>query len=375
MFGFLLADTATSGNWLLPPGNATIAAEIDWLTWFILWVCIIFGGLVFLATILISIRYRFRAGVNEKGKGPTHSTLLEIVWSVIPGIIVLLIAIWGFQGYINYTVAPQNALEIQVEGRKWNWAFTYPNGYTEDTLHVPKGVPIRLIMSSQDVIHSLYFPTFRIKKDVVPGRYNKMWFTATEVSPLKEGLSYENPDSFAGPTADKDSGFPIYCTEYCGTNHSTMLTRVHVHPDTASYQAWLDLASDPFKRNKPPVEIGAQFYISKGCATCHSSDGTTGVGPTWKDLFGKEGKFQDGATYVADENYIRESILYPTKHLVQGYPPNMPSYLGKLSDREISALVRYMKSISTHYKGTPDELKAPVPEQGDLPPAPQASAK
>ena len=365
MFGLL----ATTENWLLPSQSSTIAAEIDWLTWFIVWVCIIFGGLVFAATIIISVRYKYRVGVNEKGKGPTHSTVLEIVWSVIPGIIVLLIAIWGFQGYMNFTVAPQNALEIQVEGRKWSWSFTYPNGYSEDKLHVPVNTPVRLVLSSTDVIHSLYFPNFRVKKDVVPGRYNKMWFTATETSPMPEGepeSSWTNPEFFSRPDADKISGFPVYCTEYCGTSHSKMLTRVHVHPSQESYEKWLAAASNPWGR-VPPVKIGENLSKSNGCITCHSIDGTVGTGPTWKDLFGHQGKFQDGQSYTADENYIRESILYPTKHIVAGpYGPTMPTYLGKLSDREITALIRYMKSISKNYQGTPEELNKDVPEKGDF---------
>jgi cytochrome c oxidase subunit 2 len=317
--------------------------------------------------------YRHKKGANDVGYGSTHSTLLEITWSVIPGIIVLLIAIWGFKGYIDYTVAPPNALEIQVEGYKWAWEFTYPNGFTTNELHIPKGVPVRFVLTSRDVIHSLYLPTMRIKKDVVPGRYNKMWVTATLVSPMKDAtLTYDDPDSFTyDPKVDKiQPGWEIFCTEYCGTKHSKMLSRLHVHPDLASYEKWLKTISDPFRLDKngnPPktTKVGSALSAARGCYQCHSVDGSKNTGPTWKDMFGKQGKSSDGTPYTADENYIRESILYPQKHIVEGFGGAMPSYLGKISDREINAIINYQKSISTHYSGDPAVLDAPLPKKDD----------
>lgn len=380
MFG-ILADS--TGNFLLPPQASTIASEIDWLKWFITWVSIIFGFGVIIVTFLIAFRYRHKPGVNDIGKGPTHSTLLEITWSVIPGIIVLLIAIWGFQGYMKFAVVPQEALEIQVEGYKWGWRFIYPNGHMEPTLHIPKDMPVRFVMRSDDVIHSLYVPQFRIKKDVVPGRYNKMWVVATEASPFdlqQTGKSWTDPKNFKFEVDDPSTyaeGFDIYCTEYCGTNHSRMLSKVYVHPTYESYAQWLARASDLEGNVPDPVARGEVLAKRNGCFQCHSVDGAAKVGPTWKNLFGHTGKFVDGQSYEANEDYIRESINYPNKHIVAGFAPGMPSYLGKISDREIDALINYMKSISENFKGKPEDLRIPFPPKDGAkqPGTPQASAK
>ncbi len=369
MFGILA--NASSGNFLLPSRASTIAAEIDWLTWFIVWVSFIMGVGVIVGTFLIAWRYRHKPGVNDRGHGSTHNTQLEITWSVIPGIIVLLIAIWGFQGYVRFNVMPPEALEIQVSGFKWGWTFTYPNGHSEGVLHIPKDVPVRFVMTSQDVIHSLYFPNFRIKKDVVPGRYNKMWVVATEVSPHNnEDFDWTNPDSFVYDVEDPSThkeGFDIFCTEYCGTKHSKMLSKVYVHPTRESFDAWLKAASDPFRfdadGNAPKTTlVGQKIAKNAGCFQCHTVDGTSGIGPTWKDLFGHTGKFTDGSSYTADENYISESIEYPNKHIVAGFNPVMPSYLGKFGTREKTAMINYMKSLSKHYAGDVPELDAPLPD-------------
>jgi len=269
MFGIL----ADGSNILLPQPASSIAAEIDWLTWFITWVSIIFGVGVIVVTFLIAWRYRHKPGVNDRGHGATHNTQLEITWSVIPGIIVLLIAIWGFQGYVRFNVMPPEALEIQVTAFKWGWTFTYPNGHSEPVLHIPKDVPVRFVLSSQDVIHSLYFPNFRIKKDVVPGRYNKLWVIATEVSPHKEGIDWTDPDSFVYDVDKPETyvdGFNIFCTEYCGTKHSKMLSKVYVHPTRDTFDAWLKTASDPFRLDKEgnapkTTLVGQKLAKNAGC--------------------------------------------------------------------------------------------------------------
>ncbi len=382
MFGILAQ--ASKGNIMLPHGASTIAAEIDWLTWFITWVSLIFGFGVIIVTFLIAWRYRHKPGVNDKGTGATHNTQLEITWSVIPGIIVLVIAIWGFQGYIRFATIPQEALEIQVEAYKWGWRFIYPNGHMEPQLHIPKDVPVRFVMRSEDVIHSLYFPNFRIKKDVVPGRYNKMWVIATDVSPFGEGKDWTEPGSFDYDVNKPETyaeGFDIFCAEYCGTNHSRMLSKVYVHPTRESYEQWLAKASDIYRidpttgKPKPTTDIGLLLANKNGCFQCHSIDGTRKVGPTWKNLFGHTGTFTDGKTYVADEDYIHESILYPNKHIVATYAPGMPAYLGKLSDRDINAIINYMKTISENYKGSKEHLDAPLPDPKAKKDAPQASVK
>lgn len=386
-----MLSTLAAGTFLMPTQASSVAPEIDWLMTFINWVCVIFTLLIFVGTGWLAVKFRHKPGVNDMGRGPTHSNLLEIVWSVIPLIIVLLIAIWGFQGYLALAVLPPandgDTMEIEVEAYKWGWRFIYPNGYQDPTLHVPVNTKVRLVESSVDVIHSLYIPQFRIKKDAVPGRFNKQWFMATEVSPMGKDLGkkdekgdyadlpWSDPASFDidqklldakdPQTLEKaKSGFDVFCTEYCGTRHSKMLSKVYVHPDRASFQAWLTAVSDPFRdKNKPAKDVGAKLVANNGCGSCHSVDGTSGTGPTWKNLFGHKGKFTDGSDYTADENYIRESILYPQKHIVAGFGGAMPSYLGKFSDRELIAIVAYMKSISPDtFKGSPSEYNDPTPE-------------
>jgi len=360
---------STAANAIFPRGASTVAAELDWLFYFILWVSVIFTVLIFAVTIYLAWRYRYKPGGPEVGSGPTHSNFLEIFWSVIPGILVLLMAIWGFQSYLKLSVLPQGEVtEIQVEGYKWGWRFTYPNGFSDgNQLHVVKDQNVRIVQTSNDVIHSLYFPHFRLKKDVVPGRYNKFWFNATEESPLDTTkYSRSDPNSYDPEKGgDKNAGFDIFCAEYCGTSHSKMLGKIHVHPDQASFDEWMKLASDPFRLGsdgKPPktTEIGSGVARKNGCLACHSLDGSAGSGPTWKNLYMHKGKFTTGEAYVADENYIRESILYPQKHLVSGYGASMGSYLGKISDREITALIQYLKSISDNYDGPKDVLDAPT---------------
>ena len=385
MFSLL---ATTFDHFLLPTSASTVSGEVDWLFWFVTWVTVIFSLLILLGTVWLGYRFRHQPGINDIGRGPTHSNLLEIVWSVIPLIIVLLIAIWGFKGYMNLAILPPandaDTMEIQVNAYKWGWEFEYPNGYRTNVLHVPINTKVRIVQTSQDVIHSLYMPEFRIKKDVVPGRFNKHWFEATEVSPMGydlskkkadgtfEELNWVDPASYdidtvalaAGDPQQKEkarSGFDIYCTEYCGTGHSRMLSHVYVHPSQDSYKAWLAAESDPFRGNPAAKDVGLKLIKSNGCFACHSIDGASGTGPTWKDGFGKEGKFVTGETYHEDEDYIRDSILYPQHHIVAGFGGAMPSFLGKFSDRDIAAIISYMKSISSNFKGSATEVTGPVP--------------
>jgi len=242
------------------------------------------------------------------------------------------------------SVAPPTAYEIQVTGTMWNWSFSYPNGYVSNELHVPKDVPILLVLQSPDVIHSLFIPAFRVKKDAVPGRYNRFWFQATETGE-----------------------FDIYCTEYCGNNHSTMLNSVVVHTKE-DFKNWLKEAAI-WEGKISPIEAGEKFYKSRGCNTCHSIDGTIIVGPTFKDLYNNQVPITGQGTIKADENYIRESILYPQAKVHQGFgPPSpMPSFLGQLNDEDIGAIIAYMRSISSHNVGDLAEFKVVKPRGGGKP--------
>jgi cytochrome c oxidase subunit 2 len=268
------------------------------------------------------VRYRRRKGQEEElDRGPSKNVLLEAAWIIIPSLIVLVIFVWGFQGYMRMHVVPANAMEVKVTGQKWFWSFQYPEGATStNELVVPVDTPVRLLMSSQDVIHSFYVPAFRMKKDVLPNRYQVAWFEAE-----REGV------------------YDLFCAEYCGTSHSEMVGKVRVlsYPE---YQAWLE-ENALSGEGMTPREFGAKLYNAKACNTCHSVDGSPGNGPTFLGAFGKEEEMADGSTVVVDENYIRESILNPKSRVVAGYQPIMPTYQGMLTDREVDALVAYIKSL------------------------------
>jgi cytochrome c oxidase subunit II len=239
---------------------------------------------------------------------------------VIPLFLVIAIFVWGFKGFVNLRTVPKDALEIHVQAQKWSWLFTYPNGYTDTELHVPVDRDVRVIIQSTDVLHSLFIPAFRVKMDAVPGRYTDLWFNAT-----------------------KTGAFPIFCTEYCGTAHSDMLSQTIVH-EPGGYERWLEEA-DRAREQMDPVELGQQLYTQQGCATCHSTDGSVRVGPTWKGIFGATHAMTDGTRVVVDENYLRESILQPQARIREGFAPSMPTYQGRLKDFEITALIEYIKTL------------------------------
>ncbi len=312
-------STMPDGFWL--PGQAsTVAPEVDGAFYFILGVSAFFTVLIVAVTVYFLIRFRARPG-HRAEKSPSHSTTLEITWSIIPAILVVIMFFYGFRGYMAMYTPLNDPYEIIVTGQKWSWLFTYPNGYVDGDLHIEAGQNVRLVMQSDDVIHSLFVPAFRVKKDVVPGRYNKVWFTATV-----------------------PGTYPLYCTEYCGTSHSDMNASVIVHPE-GEFEAWLEEASD-FLSRMPPAEAGQLLYRQRGCTQCHSVDGKAGIGPTFKGLYGGQDILVDGTRVDVDEDYIRESILYPQAKLVAGYDPVMPTYQGRLKDAEITAIIEYMKTLA-----------------------------
>jgi cytochrome c oxidase subunit 2 len=316
-FSHPLGQFAAKGKtFLLPAEKSTLAPGIDALFYFCYWISIFFFLLILALLVGFLVKYRRRPG-HEAQETIHHSTPLELVWSVIPLILMIAIFVMGFRGFLDLHTPPDNCYEIQANGQKWSWTFTYPNGYSDSELHAPVDVPVRLTLSSQDVIHSLYVPDFRIKRDVVPGRYTIAWFQATE-----SGES------------------PLYCAEYCGTGHSEMNTKVVIHEPG---EKWLEKASD-FIKTMPPEEAGKLVYQKRGCAQCHSIDGSPGIAPTFKGLFGKQEHLQSG-TRTVDENYVRESILQPTAEVVVGFDPVMPTFQGRIKDPEIEVLITYLKTL------------------------------
>jgi cytochrome c oxidase subunit 2 len=323
----ILADGANSSPWL-PQSASEIAPKIDSLFNFVLFINVFFVALVTVILVVLVIKYRHREGHTDHTTTAGHSTALELTWTIIPLIIVMIIYLIGFHGYMRMAVPPENAYEIIATGHMWNWSFTYPNGHVDPDLHVPRGVPVKITLQSQDVIHSLFLPEFRVKKDVVPGRWNQMWFTATE-------------DTTPG------APFDVFCAAYCGTEHSQMRAKCYVH-EPADFDKWLKDASI-WVGKIPPAEEGQKLYKDMGCISCHSVDGTRIIGPSWKDLFGSEQAQDDGTSVKVTDNYVLNVAWDPghTLHLA-GYQMVMPSFRGQLSQEDVGAIIGYMKTISKY---------------------------
>lgn len=310
-----------SDTFWMPADASVTTRSVDWVWYFLYWVSLGFTVLVVAAMVYFVVKYRAKSrAANERAKSQVdHSTSLEITWSVVPLFFLIACFVWGFKGFVDLRTPPRGALEIQAQGQKWKWLFTYPGGYVDDTLHVPVDRPVRIVINSVDVLHSLYLPNFRTKMDAVPGRFTDLWFQATQAG-----------------------DYPIECAEYCGTSHSNMLSHVIVHPP-GGYEQWLEKAGDD--SDKDPVEVGKTLYEKQGCSTCHSVDGSPRIGPSWKGMFGKHEQFTDGTSSTVDENYIRQSIVDPTAKIVQGFAPSMPTYQGKLKDTQINGIIAYIKSL------------------------------
>lgn len=307
----------------MPSQASTVAREVDTVFYLIYWISVFFFALIVGLMTWFIIRYRRRRADDQAQPSPTHSLALEVTWTAIPVIVSILLFVVGFKSYMDMTTPPRGAYEISVTGQKWNWLFTYPNGYVSDELHVPVDRPVLLTMTSEDVIHSLWIPAFRVKMDVVPGRYNRTWFEA-----------------------NTPGTYPLLCTEYCGVGHADMLSVVIVHP-SGRFETWLESASNVLD-TMPPADAGALLAQRLGCIACHSLDGSSGIGPTFLDLYGSTVVTRDGLQLIADDNYIRESIVDPMAVITAGYDPVMPTYAGRIRDREITSIIAYLKSISQH---------------------------
>lgn len=304
----------------LPEKASTFVDVVDPAFRLYYWISVFFFVLICGLIVVFMIKYVRKRPDQMASAQITHNLPLELSWTIIPLIIVMILFFIGMKGYLHMRVPPADALQVNVMGQKWSWSFTYPSGAVNDTLVVPVNTPVKLLMTSRDVIHGFFIPAFRTKADVIPNRYHSLWFQAT-----RTGV------------------FPVECTQYCGTNHSYMLTAVKVmEPD--AYEEWLANASDPGK-GKTPAEFGAILYTKRGCNACHSIDGTKLVGPSWKGVFGKGEALADGSTAQVDEAYIRESILEPNAKVVAGYQPVMPTYKGVLTDREIDAIAAYIATL------------------------------
>ncbi|MCF7805858.1 MAG: cytochrome c oxidase subunit II [Candidatus Marinimicrobia bacterium] len=313
----------TTGTFWMPQGSSTIAGEVDALFYFILWASVFFFLLVVGLSIYFIMKYRRREGREEATSHIDYNIKLEAIWTIIPIILVVIVFVWGFKTYMKMQIVPRDAIEIKVTGRQWMWLFDYPNGSNSiNELVVPVDQPVKLTLSSEDVIHSFYIPQFRIKQDVLPSRYTIAWFEATN-------------------TGEYD----LYCAEFCGKGHSEMLATVRV-VSQEQYASFLEGAGVEGGEGMSLEQVGKQVYTSRACNTCHSIDGSPNVGPTFQNAYGHEVQLQDGSTVTVDENYIRESILEPKAKVVEGFQPVMPTFQGLVSERQIDGIIAYLKSLS-----------------------------
>ncbi|MBC7792264.1 MAG: cytochrome c oxidase subunit II [Clostridia bacterium] len=312
------AAIASEGSFWFPPQASTTASTVDWVYYFIYWISVFFTVMITAAAIYFCVK--FRSKKTAPAAAAAHNTALEIVWTVVPGVLCVFIFYFGLTGYMDTKTAPDDSYEIHVTGQKWNWTFTYPNGAVAGELHVPVHRPVRLIMTSNDVIHSFFIPAFRTKQDVVPGRYSEEWFEANEVGE-----------------------FQVFCTEYCGTSHSAMLTKTFVH-EQSDFDEWLHKAGD-IHEGHTPAEAGEILTKQRGCLVCHSLDGSRKTGPSWQGIWGRNENLSDGSNVKVEENYIRQSILQPQSQIVAGYPGSMPTYQGQLKDKDITAIIEYLKTL------------------------------
>lgn len=312
------SGTIADGTFWLPRQLSTLAPEIDFGWDVAYWISVFFFILVIVPLAYFVWRYR-RRSEDEQPEETGHNTALEITWSVIPLAIVMACFLVGFRGFMAASVVPGNAYEIKVAGAKWFWTFTYPNGVVvPGELRVPKGQPVKMLMSSRDVIHSFFVPEFRVKQDVVPGLYTTVWFEATET----------------GETV-------MLCAEYCGKDHSNMLAKVIVM-EPSEFETWLNSQAKPEEASS---DYGQKLFTQYGCNACHSVDGARGIGPSIKGLYGRDESLADGSTVKADENYLKESILNPAAKIVAGYAPTMPAFQGQLDDVQVDSLIEYIKTL------------------------------
>jgi cytochrome c oxidase subunit 2 len=302
---------------LFPEQASTFAPDVDHLLYFLLAVATFFTLLIFGAIFYFAIRYRRRS--EQELPNPVHGVLsLEILWSVIPFGLTMIMFTWGAEIFFRESVPPADAMQIYVVGKQWMWKIQHMEGQREiNELHIPVGRPIRLTMASEDVIHSFFVPAFRTKSDVVPGRYSTTWFTPT-----------------------KAGKYHLFCAEYCGTKHSGMIGWVYVM-EPQEYQEWLN-GGRPFGSM---AEAGQKLFESLACANCHKADGS-GRCPTLVGLYGKPVQLSGGGTVKADEAYIRESILQPEAKIVAGYQPLMPTFQGLVTEEGVLQLIEYVKSLS-----------------------------
>jgi cytochrome c oxidase subunit II len=322
---------------LFPEQASTFAPNVDNLLFFLLAVSVFFSALIFFSIFYFAIKYR-RRSERELPRVVHGGMALEVVWSVIPFGLTMVMFAWGTSIFFKESRPPDNATQIYVVGKQWMWKLQHPEGQREiNELHVPVGRPVKLVMTSEDVIHSFFVPAFRTKQDVVPGKYSTTWFEPTKVGK-----------------------YHLFCAEYCGTNHSGMTGWIYVM-EPQDYQTWLSGSGEGSLAQR-----GQRLFESLACSNCHKPD-KTGRCPPLVGLYGKSVELTGGATVKFDEAYIRESILHPTAKVVAGYQPIMPTFEGQVTEEQVLNLVEYIKSLGEKpatgpVPGSPTSTPGSVPQ-------------
>jgi cytochrome c oxidase subunit II len=305
-----------TGTPLFPQQASTMATRVDALYFFLVALATFFSLLIAGLIVFYAVKYR-RRSPDAVGVSIHGGLLLEVTWTVVPLIITMVIFVWGASVFFAMSKAPDQTLNIYVVAKQWMWKFQHLDGQREiNELHVPVGRPVKLIMTSEDVIHDFFVPAFRVKADVLPGRYTNLWFEPT-----------------------KPGRYHLFCAEYCGTRHSGMVGEVVVMEPT-EYQVWLSGG----RAEGSLASAGEKLFQDLACNTCHLSEGQ-GRGPLLHGLFGKMQAQQSGETLLVDEAYLRESILNPSAQITAGFQPIMPAFQGLVSEEQLLALVEYVKSL------------------------------
>jgi cytochrome c oxidase subunit 2 len=305
-----------------PTQASSIARDVDHLFYFLTGVTLFFTILIFSLIIFFVVKYRRRSD-DERPQPIQTSFALEMTWTLIPTGICAVMFIWSSSLYFRNSRPPNAAMEIFVVGKQWMWKLQHPEGPQEiNSLHVPVGVPVKLTMTSEDVIHDFYVPAFRVKKDVLPGRYVSIWFES-----------------------DRIGTYHFFCTQYCGAGHSNMTGWVHVM-SRSDYAQWLSGGT----RGESMAAAGERLFTQLGCITCHVAD-NAGRCPSLEGLYGHPVKLRDGRTLIADESYIRKAISDPNSMPLPGYSPVMPSFQGQINEEQLLQLIEYIKSLGSQEKG------------------------
>jgi cytochrome c oxidase subunit II len=315
---------------LHPPADSSLATRVDLL--FYAWLAL--GGVVTLVLafliVYFSAKYRHGSRANRAmatgAKLRRNSHRIELAWIITPLILFMVMFAWAADLYYVHAAPPANATEVYVVGKQWMWKLEHVGGQREiDELHVPAGKPIKLVMTSQDVIHSFFLPVFRIKQDVLPGRYTMLWFTA-----------------------NKPGDFHVFCTQYCGTDHARMIGHVVVMAP-ADFARWLASGNS----SQSMAQEGAARFRQYGCSGCHGASASVHA-PKLEGLFGRRVQLSDGSSVVADERYIHDSVMLPRKDIVAGYEPIMPSFEGQIAEDDLLDIIEYIKSLQN---ASPGEIR------------------